>query len=254
MSRKKLHRDREAGLHFNWRLKESSFGRLLIAVPISLLFWGAVLAYVGIEKSEPAPLPQRSAELEFIDLDSPENARLSTLVDRKSLFSNHWDVTDQSKLESLVTDSLINVSRRDYQVQLQEIDARLSSPPLKGLPGFRPDKLPPPEPVEIKPRDRPAPEWWISVLKTSGKGEWEGLSFRWEGDELDLSAGESWPYKIGIDWRGRVISSLPLKGFREAASREIHDTLRISTFPRIAEDSPTRWWFLEANAIDRSQK
>ena len=101
MSRKKLHRDREAGLHFNWRLKESSFGRLLIAVPISLLFWGAVLAYVGIEKSEPAPLPQRSAELEFIDLDSPENARLSTLVDRKSLFSNHWDVTDQSKLESL---------------------------------------------------------------------------------------------------------------------------------------------------------
>ncbi|MEN8694911.1 MAG: hypothetical protein ACN4GG_09210 [Akkermansiaceae bacterium] len=254
MSRKKLHRDREAGLHFNWHLKQSSFGRFLIAIPISLLFWGGVLAYVSIEKPAPAPLPQRSTELEFINLDSPENNRLSMLVDRASLFANRWDVRNEKKLESLISDTLLKVARHDYQVTLQEISARPDITPLKGLPGFRPDKLPPPEPVKIKPRDRPTPEWWISVTQTSGKEPWEGFSFRWEGDMLDLSAGASWTYQIGLDWRGRVISSVPLKGLREATSREIHDTLRVSTFPRIAEDSPTRWWLLKASAVDRSPK
>lgn len=251
MSRKKIHRDREAGLHFNWHLKESSFGRLLIAIPISLLFWGAVLAYVEIEKADPAPLPQRVSELELIDLDSPENARLSMIVDRESLFANRWDVRDKDQLESLINVTLAQVSRRGYQVKLKEINTQPGIIPIKGLPGYRLDALPPPDPVEIKPLDRATPEWWIQVNKTSGKEPWKGLSFRWAGDDLDLSAGESWTFQIGIDWRGRVFSSVPLKGFRESASREILETLRVSTFPRIAEDSPMRWWILEACAVDR---
>ncbi|MGC6426095.1 MAG: hypothetical protein ACON5H_03755 [Akkermansiaceae bacterium] len=251
MSRKKLNRDREAGLHFHWHLPHGSVGRLLIAVPIALLFWGAVLAYVEIEKVDPAPLPQRAAELEIINLDSPENARLSMIVNRESLFANRWDVRDENKLELLVRDTLRNLSRRDYQVKLREIDSRPGITPTRGLPGFRPDKLPLPAPLEIKPRERPAPEWWIRVTKTSGDDKWDGLSFRWQGDDLALSAGETWTYQIGLDWRGRVVSTLPLKGLRESASREIHNTLRLSTFPRIAEDAPIRWWLLEARAIDR---
>lgn len=254
MSQKKLKRERAAKLHFDWHLQHKSWGRLLIAIPISLLFWGAVLAYLQIEKIEPTPLPERSTELEFINLDSPENARLSMLIDRESLFVNRWDVRDKDALESFIEGTLDKISHRPYQVQLQKIATLPALSTVNGLPGFRPDKLPPPQPVEILPRNRPTPEWWINVTKTSGLGSWNGLSFRWEGAPLELSDGETWTYQVGVDWRGRIFSILPLKGLRDSVSKEIHETLSISTFPRIAEDAPLRWWFLEASATDRSIK
>ena len=74
------------------------------------------------------------------------------------------------------------------------------------------------------------------------------------GLSVGLSVGESWTFQIGLDWRGRLISSLPLKGRKETPSKAVHDALRATTFPQEEEGSPIRWWMLEARTEDRSQK
>lgn len=264
MSRKKLHRDRKAGFHFNWHLPDGSFGRLLLALAVAILFWGSLLAYVQIRVPGPSALPQRASDLEIIDLDFAGNLRLSNFIERESPFSNRWEVGESTALEKRVKSALNQVSRKPYQVILEQVDhvskASMVSP-LQGLPGYELGTLPPPKPVEILPIQRLPAEWWLSVDKmeakvdTSDKREdWGGMTFRWEGEEQGLSVGESWTFQIGLDWRGRLISSLPLKGRKETPSKAVHDALRATTFPQVKEGSPIRWWMLEARTEDRSQK
>lgn len=257
MSRKKLRRDREAGLHFNWHLPEGSSGRILLALAVAILFWGALLVYVQIRVPEPSALPNRASDLEIIDLESIGNLRLSNFIERESPFSNRWEVGDSTALEKQVESALAQVSRQPYQVILEQTDHLSKASmliPLQGLPGHELGALPPPEPVEIQPIQRVPAEWWLSVDKTEGAEDWKGMTFRWEGEEQGLSVGESWTFQIGLDWRGRLISSLPLKGRKETPSKAVHDALRATTFPQVKEGSPIRWWMLEARTEDRSKK
>jgi hypothetical protein len=254
MRQKKLKRDRKAGLHFHWHLPHGSLGRTLVALLIATLFWGVLLAYVEIRPLTPTPLPERAADLEIIDLDSPANGRLADYIDRNSPFLSRWEVRSPENLKREISRALAVNSLRDYRVSLEPVEIPEAPEPLRGIPGWGIDRLPVPEKVTIEPGERPASEWWIMIEKTSGEGEWDGLSFRWNGEAQDLSAGETWTYQIGLDWRGRLISSLPLKGRREAASRQVHEALRVATFPQLGEDEAIRWWMLQAHAVDRSPR
>lgn len=252
MSRKKLRRDRDAGLHFHWHLSEGSLSRLVIAILCATAFWALLLAYVQIRVPEPSALPQRASDLEVIDLNAAGNQRLASYIERESPFASRWVVQDDSALKKQISKALASNTREPYRVTLQEIKPTYSVKPLSGLPGLKPGTLPAPEPIEIPPITRAPAEWWLSVNLSEQSDQWDGLTFRWEGEEQDLSVGELWTFQIGIDWRGRLVSKLPLKGRKETPSKAILDSLRTTTFPKVKEGTPIRWWMLEAHAVDQS--
>lgn len=251
MSRKKLRRDREAGLHFNWHLPQGSLSRMVIGGLVATLFWGALLAYVEVRLPTPPPIAQRATELEIINLDHPENRWLAEVVDRESPFLARWDVTDDSRLEGAIAAALVASAPPPYQPVLMAVEFGSEAPLLTGLPGLNEKALPALVPVEIPPIARPNPQWWISITAENPKLDWPGSSFRWPGESSSLSSGESWTFQLLIDWRGIVVSCLPLEDSRDARALRIAESLRLSRYPLLEKDAPLRQWQLEASAVDR---
>ncbi|MGJ8695653.1 MAG: hypothetical protein ACSHYF_05000 [Verrucomicrobiaceae bacterium] len=254
MSRKKLRRDREAGLHFHWHLPQGSFGRLMLGAAVSTVFWGGLLAYVQVRPIPPAPLPDKATELHVVDLDQDANRWLSEIVDRASPYSDRWDVNENAALDDYIEERLAEVSLRNYRPTLVKIDAEPKPEPLRGLPGMGPGFLPPVKKVPLPEVRARKPEWWIEAVKIDGEGEWKPVMWRWDGEVDLLSPGERWTYQVGLDWRGRVISFLPLAGHREMTAGPIGERLERADFPGVGEDGEMRWWILEATAVDRSVK
>lgn len=254
MSRKKLRRDREAGLHFHWHLPHGSLSRLAVAGLVATLFWGALLAYVEVRLPEPPPLAQRATELEVVNLDLPANRWLAEVINRESPFHTRWDVIDDESLEKAIATKLLASAPDPYQPALMSVDLRPSPHILSGLPGINSKTLPAPERVELPPIMRPQPEWWVSVAPVTSSTEWPGMSFRWSGEKTDLSPGESWVFQLVIDWRGSVVSCLPLNDPQDPRAFKIAETLRVSRFPILKKGAPLRQWQLEASAVDRSPK
>ncbi|MDB4287090.1 hypothetical protein N9874_01885, partial [Akkermansiaceae bacterium] len=118
MSRKKLRRDREAGLHFHWHLPHGSLGRLAVGGLVATLFWGALLAYVEVRLPTPPPLAERATELEVVNLDHPANRWLAEVIERESPFHARWDVTDDASLEKAIATALVASKPASYQPAL----------------------------------------------------------------------------------------------------------------------------------------
>ena len=254
MSRKKLRRDREAGLHFHWHLPHGSLGRLAVGGLVATLFWGALLAYVEVRLPTPPPLAERATELEVVNLDHPANRWLAEVIERESPFHARWDVTDDASLEKAIATALVASKPASYQPALMAVDRRPSTHILSGLPGVNSKTLPATERVELPPITRPNPDWWLSVTPVISSNEWPGTSFRWSGENSDLSPGESWTFQLLIDWRGTVVSCLPLNDPQDPRALKIAETLRVSRFPILKKGAPLRQWQLEASAVDRSSK
>jgi len=252
MSRRKLRRDREAGLHFHWHLPQGSFSRLVIGALVATLFWGALLAYVEVRLPTPPPLAQRATELEVVDLDNPANRWLAEVIDRESPFHARWEVGDDSRLEKAIRSALTAAAPPPYQPALIAIGLASPAASLTGLPGLDGRTLPPPLPVKITPIERPEPQWYITVTPQSSQIKWDGFSFRWSGENASLSPGESWSYQLLLDWRGIVISCLPLDAPRNPRALKIAQTLRKFRYPSAEKDAPLRQWQVEARTVDRS--
>jgi hypothetical protein len=252
MSRKKLHRDRQAGLHFHWHLPHGSLGRLLIGGLVATLFWGALMAYVQVRVPDPLPLPQRAGDLEIVDLEHPANRWLSEVVERESPFHSRWEVRDDSRLNREIADALKRSAPSPYQPTLQIIDLSVSAPELRGLPGVSSHRLPAPEAVTIAAIPTSNPEWWIEVSNREAQSKWGGTSFRWTGENAALSPGETWTFQLIVDWRGIVVSCLPLEGLKENTALELAKTLRELRYPLAKKDAPLRRWMLDASCTERS--
>jgi hypothetical protein len=252
MSRKKLDRDRQAGLHFHWHLPHGSLGRLLIGGLVATFFWGALMAYVQVRVPDPLPLPQRASDLEIVDLDHPANRLLSEVVERESPFYSRWEVRDDTRLKQEIAAALKLSAPSPYQPTLQDIDLSVSAPGLRGLPGVLSHSLPAPEAVTIAAVQASNPEWWIEVSNRQGQSKWEGTSFRWTGENSSLSPGETWTFQLIVDWRGTVVSCLPLEDLKETTALELAKTLRELRYPLAKKDGPLRRWMLDASCVERS--
>ncbi|YCM46290.1 hypothetical protein V2O64_09705 [Verrucomicrobiaceae bacterium 227] len=244
-------RDREAGMVFDWRTGHGSATRLLVAAVISASFWAALLAYVQIRKTESSPLVDQQVNLTVMDLDLESNAWFSSLLERETLFHDRWDVASTAAIEEEISRALEVNPVPVYVPRLREIEPPKPDLAIELLPGMGPQVLPPPEDVPMVEFATPPVKWWVEIESVQGDGEWDGISFEWPNPKDPMSEGEVWTLLAGVDWEGHVLTCSAWEESDDARTPLILNRCRSAAFPALAQPGPLRWWKLQARVVNR---
>lgn len=252
--KRKVLRDRAAGMVFDWRRGHGSTQRLFLGLLVSGLFWGGLLAYVQIREPHEAVLEDDQIDVTLVDLDEEGNRWLADLIDRETVFQQRWEVGNSGQVEDEVERLLVDLTPRVYEPTLREISMPEVKVGLSDLPGWEAGVLPEPDQVEAVSFATPPVNWWMDVQVIEGpKGLGDfAFEFPWSGDASLMSEGESWIVVATVDWRGTVVS---IDGGWEKAedprTREILDQIRSHEFGRLPTDGGLRIWRMEATLVNR---
>ena len=252
--KRKVLRDREAGMVFDWRRGHGSTYRFVVGAVVSASFWGAILAYVQINESEPVEALDDQINLTLVNLGTEENRWLAELIDRETLFQQRWEVRDHSVVDQEVEKALEVSSPWEYSPTLREISVTDPAPRLVNLPGMGPRKIPRPDPVLSVAQELPPINWWIEVVVIDGPAELQPFSFAcdWPADVVSMSEGEIWPVVVSVDWLGRVVAAEAWweKG-EDVRTSAILEKVRSQHYPSLPAEAPLRNWRLEAQIVNR---
>jgi len=248
---RRVKRDREAGMVFDWRSGHGSTSRLIIATLVSGSFWGGVWAYVQIRETKSSPLVDRQINLTVIDLDLESNRWFSKLLERETLFHDRWEVSETAALDEEISSILEATPVRIYTPQLREIEAPKRDLTIEPLPGMGPKVLPPPEEIPETDFATPPVKWWIEIESVQGAGDWEGISFEWPNPKEPMSEGEVWTLLAGVDSEGHVLTCSAWEESDDARTPLILGRCRSASFPPLENPGPLRWWKLQARVVNR---
>ena len=246
---RRVRRDREAGLVFDWRTGHGSTSRLIVAAFVSVSFWGAVCAYVQIRGSEASPVRDQQISLTVIDLDSGHP--LAEFLNREALFHDRWDVSSHELVDREVSRILEDRSAPRYSPQVHEIAPPKRQWLVESLPGMGPEVLPPPEEIPEVEFATPPIKWWVTIESVQGAGEFQPISFEWPEPKDQMSEGEVWTLLAGVDWEGRVLTCSAWEEADDARTPLIISRCRSVSFPALEEPGPLRWWKLQARVENR---
>ncbi|MGC6567403.1 MAG: hypothetical protein ACON38_17545 [Akkermansiaceae bacterium] len=247
----RIKRDREAGLAFDWRSGHGSTTRMIIALAVTISFFGGLWAFVQLREVKPSPLKDQQIDLTMIDLNLESNRWFADLLERETLFHDRWDVSSTAALDREVTRALAADPIRIYEPTLEEIVPPERDLTLENLPGMGPMILPPPEEVPLVEFAVPPVNWWIEVESVEGDEDWEGFSFEWPGAKDQMSEGEVWSLLVGVDWEGRVLTCTAWEEATDPRTPMVKDYCFNATFPSLEERGPLRWWKLQAKVVNR---
>jgi len=248
--KRRVIRDRKAGMVFDWRRGHGSTGRLLFSGIVSCLIFGIFFGYVQLRHPEKPVLREQMADVTFIDLSEKSNRLFADTVNEESPFAHRWEVASSKSLEEETTRQLSTISPRDYQPALREIPVPKKIPTLAGLPGMGPKNLPPPDGVEREAVELPKSRWALSVKPVSGAGDWNGAIIDWDDPDENLSEGEVWIILLGLDWRGRVLNCSTLSGDDDKFTTEILSRLRTASYPAVSREAADRWITMEVRLVN----
>lgn len=250
--KRKLLRDRAAGMVFDWRRGHGTTYRLLFAAVVSASFWGALFGYVQIRQTKSIPLVDAPIDLTVVNLDSPQNRWLAEIMDREALFHERWDVSASRALDREIERASGSLKVAPYVPRLSEIPPFLPRPSLINLPDRGPGSLPPPEEVAPVIFASPPVDWWVEFRAIDGAPNWGGFSFRWPDQKAALSEGETWTVLIGLDWQGGIVTSTAWEDAADPRTPFILEKVRESNFPRLPKEGPLRWVKIEARIYNQS--
>ena len=251
---RKVMRDREAGMVFDWRRNHGSTRRLLIAALVSATFWGVLLAYVEIGVEEEETASDAQIDLTLVNLDLKQNIWLAELLDSETLFHRRWDVSETEVQELAIAQAVQKNSLRIYEPTLREISMPQTTPTLASLPGYEAGVLPDPELVELTTFASPPVNWWVKVAVVDGPNggiEVEPYQFEWTGPLDQMSEGETWTVLMGVDWQGEIVVSETSDQAKGPKAEMILKKLRETKFPALEKKAPLRWWRLESCVVNR---
>ena len=253
---RRVKKDREAGLVFDWRSGHGSARRLLIAAVISVSFWGSLFSYVQFRTPVTSPLVDQQIDLALLDLGFEENRWFADLIERETLFYDRWDVSTSLALDEEISRALAATPVAIFDPRVHEIsppEPDLSAP---ALPGMGPDVLPPPREVDLPDLALPPANWWIAIEPIEGGTDWKGLEFPWPrsddpGKKNTMSEGESWTVTLALDWKGRVIVCEAWEEVDDERTPLILSKIREAAFPALESEGPLRWWKLQARIVNK---
>jgi len=248
---RRVKRDREAGMVFDWRTGHGSTRRLVIATVVSASFFGALLAYVQIREAKSSPLIDQQINLTVIDLDLESNRWFSELLERETLFHDRWDVSNTVAVDEIISGALAASPVRIYSRQLREIEPPKPDLTIEPLPGMGPKVLPPPEEIPVVAFATPPVKWWLEIQSVQGPGDWGGVSFEWPNPKDQMSEGEVWTLLAGVDWEGHVLTCSAWEESDDARTPLILGRCRSASFPALEKPGPLRWWKLQARVVNR---
>ena len=248
--KRRVIRDRKAGMVFDWRRGHGSTGRLFFSGIVSCLIIGIIFGYVQFRHPEKPALREQVADVTFIDVSEKFNRGLADIIDEESPFAHRWEVASSKSLEEEITRQLSTVSPRHYHPALREIPVLKKPLTLVSLPGLSPKNYPAPEEVERKPVKLPKSRWALSVQPVSGAGDWKGAIIDWDDSDENLSEGEVWIILLGLDWRGRVLNCSTLSGDGDEFTREVLGLLRAASYPALKRNDPERWITIEVRLVN----
>jgi hypothetical protein len=246
---RRVKRDREAGMVFDWRTGHGSTSRLIIAAVVSASFWGAVCAYVQIRETKSSPLLDQQINLTVIDLDSKHP--FAELLDRETLFHDRWDVSSTVAIDHEVSKALEASPVRVYSPQIREIEPPKRELMIEQLPGMGPQVLPPPEEIPVMEFAPPPVKWWVEIESVQGAGGFSTISFEWPNPKDPMSEGEVWTLLAGVDWEGHVLTCSAWEEADDARTPVIISRCLSASFPALAGPGPLRWWKLQARVVNR---
>lgn len=248
---RRVKRDREAGMVFDWRTGHGSTSRLIIASVVSASFWGVLWAYVQIRETKSNPLVDQQINLTVIDLDLESNRWFSDLLDRETLFHDRWDVSNAVAINDEISRVLEENPAWVYSPQLREIELPKRDLTIEPLPGMGPEILPPPLEMPVAEFATPPVKWWVEIESVQGEEDWDGLSFEWPHPKDQMSEGEVWTLLAGVDWEGHVLTCSAWEEADDARTPLIVSRCLSASFPTLDEPGPLRWWKLQAKVVNR---
>lgn len=248
---RRIKRDREAGLVFDWRTGHGSTIRQAISLVVVTSFFGALWAFVQIQGVSPSPLKDQQIDLTMVNLDLESNQWFADLLEREALFHDRWDVSSTVAIDREVARALAADPIRIYTPKVQEVPLPQDDLSLENLPGMGPMVLPPPEEMPLPEFAIPPVNWWIEVEPVEGDGDWKGFSFEWPGAKGQMSEGEVWTLLVGVDWEGRVLTCSAWEEAADARTSVMKEYCSNATFPALDERGPLRWWKLQAKVVNR---
>ena len=205
---RRVHRNRVAGMVFDWRRGRGSTARLLFSGIVTAFFLGVLLAYVRVRGPVAPALKDDQIDLTLLDLDDERNQKVAAAIARETLFQQRWNVENPSVVAEEVNRIMAENSPRVYEPTLKEITRPDPVVVLSNLPGWEAEVLPEPDRVESVTLAAPPAHWWIEVTKVEGP---DGLKpfafpFDWPQDPGLMSEGDVWFVIATLDPGGTVVS------------------------------------------------
>lgn len=247
---RKIHRDRAAGMVFDWRQGHGSWGRFLFAAMVSAAFWGSVLAFVEIRDPLDPALADDEVDLTLVDLDLPANRWLSDLIEKETFLNQRWNLPPSNFVDQWIAEITSAAPHRNYRPSIQPIGPPTPVPSLQSLPGFGPGNLPIRQEIERVPFEIPPMEWWIEVRTLDGPSTVVAFSAPWTADG-PMSAGETWIVTVGANRQGQVVVCESWENESDPRTPEILTLCRTQAWPADDQSSAIRWWRLEAKVVSR---
>lgn len=228
-SRRQL-RDEEAGLVFAWRIRGSSFSRMVMAVLIAV---GCFAATASVLRIQPKSLHQGNREAgRFTVLwsDDPASHQVLEWARQQSPFPDRWEVRGTKALEAelaRIRSELDAISR--YQPQVWGRPPRQNSvSSLPGGLGVIPGRLPTVERAPEVTAVEQLPRLVRSVA--SGQGSlaerWGRIETVWERDDPSALLDREVSFWVGVEPDGRVMFCLLLDGVEDTLDRELKRWVR----------------------------
>lgn len=251
---RRVRRDREAGLVFDWRRGHGSTARLLFAGLVSACFWGGLLAYVRVRGPVAPDLEDDQIDLTLLDLDDDRNQKLAAAINRETLFQQRWAVNDPSVVEREVARIMDDDSLRVYEPTLRKISRPESVVPLSNLPGWEAGVLPRPDQVESVTLAAPPANWWIEVTLVDGPDGFEPFAFpfHWSQDPGLMSEGDVWFVVATLDSSGTVVSiDGGIDKSEDPRTAEVLREVQARGLTGLPGGEAIRIWRLQARLVNR---
>jgi hypothetical protein len=215
-TRRKIQRDRDAGLTFEWRGSRSNTAGLLVALGLLGMFTAVIGSAVRIEVVAPAEVAERHAMVVVVP-DGGDDGGLVALAEERSPHPSRFDPEVEWPVEPGAAEVLdvTRVLRPAYAPELTEVaeaqsaeDLAMVEAGVAVLPKRRPE--PPAAP-------RPAA---TPVATLSARGELGGRLPaplpNWEGGAAPEWLGRPLTFLVGVDPTGGVRHCMPLDESVEA--------------------------------------
>ncbi len=249
---RKLVKDRQAGISFDWRRRHGAFLRYVFAFSIAALLVGSLFAYVRISLPEKPETVEQGKAVVLMNLDLPQNRWLSQLIEREAPYVEPWPVSDDTRLQAEMDRSLGILTPALYAPELIPVKREEKLVAGSNLAGGL--ILLPPVEVPVSSSSlvevEKAAQWWV---------EFEALGQTWLDFAVPLdqakgliTEGDTWGFYIGLDARGLVFSCIELEGRDDPQTIDLKEALERAPFPQNTDTRKQRWWKIVGTAVNRN--
>ncbi len=222
LRKKKLKKDREAGLVFQWRGSTKHHLGKVIALMIAVGFFAFSVYALKVETIKPPLLSKRKGVVIMLNEDDPHCANLMIQIERKSPFPVRWDPVFDREVMVRIEESVEGLVGGRWQY-----DAELAAMPIKKSVGGLESIIEPNDGLlgrvmndwtEGPQTDLQVPSGELSIRIRVRAGD--ALKLRLPANEFQLptdlvaddSFGQSFRFMVELDASGIVLSCVSLPG------------------------------------------